>query len=123
MAKGDIRDGDEIVHLKLRLPEHMRKQLADAAEAADRSMNSEIISRLGWSFSPEWQQFISAVEERERKVAQAREEALNELLKDPQFQENLSNRVREKLAEKDAPEPPPSDPLSIRRPFRPSKKP
>jgi hypothetical protein len=54
MAKGDPREPDDTVHLKLRLPESLRAQLADAAwNAGGRSMNAEILWRLTQTFEPQ----------------------------------------------------------------------
>src|SRR5436190_5944273 len=48
MAK---RAPGDIVNLKLRLPERLRAQLERAARKGDRSLNSEIISRVEESFT------------------------------------------------------------------------
>jgi hypothetical protein len=44
---------DEIIQLKLRLPESLRRQIEDGARRSGRSMNSEIIHRLTTSFRSE----------------------------------------------------------------------
>jgi Arc-like DNA binding dprotein len=44
------RKPTEVVHLKLRLPEALRRQLEKAAAQNSRSMNSEILQRLEDSF-------------------------------------------------------------------------
>jgi hypothetical protein len=43
----------DIVHLKLRLPEHLRRRIEAAAEKSDTSMNLEIINRLEQTFRKE----------------------------------------------------------------------
>jgi hypothetical protein len=44
---------DEPVNLRLRMPEALRKKLAAEAEANERSLNSEIVYRLGQSLGAE----------------------------------------------------------------------
>ena len=46
MAQGTGRDSDKFM---LRLPEGMRDRLKNAADEAGRSMNAEIVARLGWT--------------------------------------------------------------------------
>jgi len=43
----------DIVHLKLRLPEHLRRRIEAAAVKGKTSMNSEIIERLEQTFQKE----------------------------------------------------------------------
>jgi hypothetical protein len=45
------RESPDEVHLKLRLDEALRQQIADAAKSSLRSMNSEIVYRLRKSLS------------------------------------------------------------------------
>jgi hypothetical protein len=40
------RRSDEIVHLKLRFPEGLRRRISSAAKANNRSMNAEIMHQL-----------------------------------------------------------------------------
>jgi hypothetical protein len=40
------RSGSDIVHLKLRFPEFLRRRIANAAKDNNRSMNAEIMHRL-----------------------------------------------------------------------------
>jgi hypothetical protein len=47
------RDPDDLVALKLRLNEALRRRVADAANASVRSLNGEIIYRLKSSFEQE----------------------------------------------------------------------
>lgn len=49
----------------VRLPDGMRDRIKAAAEANNRSMNAEIISRLDRSFTvePEWEQAIASTKE------------------------------------------------------------
>jgi Arc-like DNA binding domain len=54
-------------NLRLRLPEALRSQLASEAERANRSLNSEILWRLGQTLGEDWQRFIAGMEEREER--------------------------------------------------------
>jgi hypothetical protein len=76
---------DTIVNLRLRLPEALRRQLVAEAEAAKRSLNSEILWRLGQTFSERWQKFIAGIAEEEDQ----RQEFLKRLQANPDFQETL----------------------------------
>jgi hypothetical protein len=49
MATQAGRDSDKFM---LRLPDGMRERIKASADANGRSMNSEIIARLDWTFSP-----------------------------------------------------------------------
>jgi hypothetical protein len=57
---------DEFNQYKLRLPDSLRDSLNKSAEAADRSLNSEIVWRLTQSLAPEWPAFIASIEQREQ---------------------------------------------------------
>jgi hypothetical protein len=80
------RNPTDIVPLQLRLPELLRKRLAAEAEKAQRSLNSEILYRLGHSLSPEWQGFIANAERKEKE----NKERLEEFWNDPKVQETLN---------------------------------
>ena len=57
------RPGKEIVFFNLRLPEALRRDLERAAAQAERSMNTEIVSRLTKSFT--------AADETAKQIAEA----------------------------------------------------
>jgi Arc-like DNA binding domain len=86
MAKRRI---DETISFKLRMPEGLRQKLEDEAEKAERSMNSEILWRLGHTFSAEWQELIAVVVEREKKV----EELGKRMMESPALQKIVSDLV------------------------------
>jgi hypothetical protein len=44
------RSATDLAQLKVRLPEHLRRQLMHAAKRANHSMNVEIVNRLNQSF-------------------------------------------------------------------------
>jgi Arc-like DNA binding domain len=86
MAKRRI---DEMISFKLRMPEGLRQKLEAEAEKAERSINSEILWRLGHTFSAEWQGLIAVVEEREKKV----EELGQRMMQNPALQKIVSDLV------------------------------
>jgi Arc-like DNA binding domain len=86
MAKKRI---DETVSFKLRMPEGLRQKLEDEAEKAERSINSEILWRLGHTFSAEWQEFIAVIVEREKKV----EELGQRMMENPALQKIVSDLI------------------------------
>jgi hypothetical protein len=65
------RKPTDIVPLQVRMPEALRQNLAVEAERNQRSLNGEIVWRLGQTFGEDWQKFIAQVEqaEAERKAA------------------------------------------------------
>ena len=66
------------VQLKLRFDEKLRRRLAREAERNDRSMNTEIVSRLDVSFQHEDQEEM--LEKVARDAVQAQEEVTRKLL-------------------------------------------
>jgi hypothetical protein len=86
MAK---RRDDEVVSFKLRLPEGLRRQLEAEAQKSKRSINSEILWRLGQTFGEEWRRFITGVEELER----TEQERMDRLMQDPKVQESLKRII------------------------------
>jgi len=85
----------DIVNVRLRLPEALRQRLAAAAEEADRSLNSEILWRLGHTFAGEkWDEFVAEAEEQEKH----RQEMLEEMRLRPEMQAALT-RVFAKFKE------------------------
>jgi hypothetical protein len=49
-AKPVRRSPNDLAQLKVRLPEHLRRELMYAAQRANRSMNVEIVERLSRTF-------------------------------------------------------------------------
>lgn len=86
----------DTVALQVRMPEALRQRLAAEAEKANRSLNSEVLWRLGQTFGEEWQRFIAGVEEREKREKELREQ----LYQDPEFQKWVDRKMAE-LMEKD----------------------
>ena len=66
----------DIVAMQVRLPEGLRRQLVGAAEANARSLNSEILWRLGQSFGPQEQRLVDQSELEEKRETEFRERLL-----------------------------------------------
>ncbi len=86
----------DTVALQVRMPEALRQRLAAEAEKANRSLNSEVLWRLGQTFGEEWLRFIAGVEEREKREKELREQ----LYQDPAYKDFVERRMAE-LMEKD----------------------
>ena len=84
----------DVVNLRLRLPEALRKQLDGAAEKSNRSLNSEILWRLGQTFGKEWLEFIGEIEEQERSD----QERIERFMSDPERRAKLSKLIAEYFA-------------------------
>jgi Arc-like DNA binding domain len=83
----------ELVNLRLRMPEGLRQDLADAAEKANRSLNSEILWRLGQTFGEEWQRFVAGMEEKERSL----QEWGKRVREDPEFEDSMLRLIKKHL--------------------------
>jgi len=81
----------DVVNLRLRLPEALRKQLDGAAEKFNRSLNSEILWRLGQTFGEKWLEFIGEIEEQERDD----QERVDRFLNDPEARARVSKLIAE----------------------------
>ena len=86
---------DEVISFKLRMPEGLRQKIEAEALKAERSMNSEILYRLGQTFGPEWQRFINGVEEQERRDEKFRRKMVEQLLQDPEFVAKIDRLSKE----------------------------
>jgi hypothetical protein len=86
------RKPDDTVNLRLRLPEALRQKLETEANAAERSLNSEILWRLGRTFSEEWRDFIAWVEEKEKEA----EELRAQVAQSPEFQKIVRDIIAER---------------------------
>ena len=83
------RKPTDAVALQVRMPEALRQRLATEAEKANRSLNSEVLWRLGQTFGEEWQRFIAGVEDRERRD----QENLERIRLDPRMQELIAKII------------------------------
>jgi Arc-like DNA binding domain len=77
-----VRKPSDTVNLRLRLPEALRIKLVSEADRNKRSINSEILYRLGQTFGEEFLRFIAGIEEREEREKRA----LEQLSQNPEFQ-------------------------------------
>jgi hypothetical protein len=94
---------DEIANLKLRFPEVMRARLAEEAKRNQRSLNGEIVYRLGTTFGAEGVALVDQYEAMEeeisrqmREVMHAVREAVLERRRDPAFQKWLEEQPKKK---------------------------
>jgi Mg2+ and Co2+ transporter CorA len=83
------RKPGDVVNLRLRLPEALRRRLAHEADASNRSLNSEILWRLGQTFDEKWQQFIAGMEQIERD----QREFTDRLMQNPEFREKMTEII------------------------------
>jgi len=79
----------DTINLRVRMPEALRETLAAEAEKANRSLNSEILWRLGLTLSEDWQRFIAGVEAREKSDRQF----IDQILQDPKTRKALEEIV------------------------------
>lgn len=86
MAK---RRPTDIIPLQVRMPEALRQGLAAQAEKNKRSLNSEILWRLGQTMDERWQEFIGASE----RQKQDDEEFIARMLADPKHQASIERIV------------------------------
>jgi hypothetical protein len=86
----------EVVSFKLRMPEGLRQKIEAEATKAERSMNSEILWRLGQTFGEEWQRFIAGVEAQEKSD----EEFLERMRQDPAHKKFMAELIAKHLADK-----------------------
>jgi hypothetical protein len=85
------RKPTDTVALQVRLPEALRRKLAHEAEKSERSLNSEILWRLGQTLTEEWQQFIAGM----GKIETDEREFMDRMMQRPEFREKLSKIVAE----------------------------
>ena len=90
------RKATDTVNLRLRMPSALHGELTSAAEKAHRSLNSEILWRVGQTFGEEWQRFIAGQEELERQ----KEENLERIMQDPKVQQSLKRAIADLQAGK-----------------------
>jgi Arc-like DNA binding domain len=89
---------DEVISFKLRMPEGLRQKIEAEAEKSERSMNSEILWRLGQTFGDEWQRFIAGVEEKEKREAELSERVMANIAQWEPFQKFLKEEIARQAA-------------------------
>jgi hypothetical protein len=88
------RKDTDVVNLRLRLPEALRKQLDGAAEKSNRSLNSEILWRLGQTFGKEWMEFVGEMEQQERDD----KETIDRLMNNPEARAGMRKIIADFIA-------------------------
>jgi hypothetical protein len=85
------RKPNDTVALQVRLPDGLRRKLAQAADKNARSLNSEIVWRLGQSLGAEGEGFVEQHEAAEKHVRRI----IDEIVHSPE----LHKKMVEQLAE------------------------
>jgi hypothetical protein len=88
------RKPTDTVNLRIRLPEGLRKLLATEAERNKRSLNSEIVWRLGETLGPEGDFYIKEHASMEERLAQELNKAVKLLIEDKEYIERLKEEMR-----------------------------
>jgi translation initiation factor 2 alpha subunit (eIF-2alpha) len=83
------RKPDDPIALQVRMVEGLRAKLANAAETNGRSLNSEILWRLGQTFDEEWGRLTTQMEEREKR----NQDLLERMRNDPELQKSLAEII------------------------------
>jgi hypothetical protein len=81
--------GKLTAHLRLRMPEVLRERLAHEAEKSQRSLNSEILWRLGLTLEKEWQELIAQREEAEKRE----QELFDRYREDPELRKKVAEII------------------------------
>jgi Arc-like DNA binding domain len=74
------RKPTDIVNLKVRFTEAMRARIEQEAKKNNRSLNGEIVYRLGVTFGPEGVALAGQFEEHEREMARKLREVVERLV-------------------------------------------
>jgi hypothetical protein len=75
------RKPDEIVNLKVRFTEALRKRIEQEAKKNQRSLNGEIVYRLTASFGEEGIELASQYEEAEKELARQLREVVAQMIR------------------------------------------
>ena len=78
------RKPDDIVNLKVRFSEAMRARLAQEAKRNNRSLNGEIVYRLGTTLGPEGLALASQFEELQAEAAKLLREVVQRVIAERQ---------------------------------------
>jgi hypothetical protein len=74
------RKPDDIINLKLRFTEALRSRIEQEAKKNQRSLNGEIVYRLGTTFGPEGAEMAARYEQRETELSQRLQEILQAII-------------------------------------------
>ena len=83
------RKPTDIVALQVRLPDGLRRKLAQAADKNARSLNSEIVWRLGQSLGAEGAGFSEQLDAFDKQI----ERVLDEFVHSPEAQQKLIDQL------------------------------
>jgi hypothetical protein len=76
------RNPSDIINLKLRFTEALRSRIEQEAKNNQRSLNGEIVYRLGQSFGAEGAELAAQYEQREEELSQAVREIVQAIIAD-----------------------------------------
>jgi predicted HicB family RNase H-like nuclease len=96
MTMPPSRDADETVSLQLRIPERLRQDLAAAARANGRSLNSELVQRLTNSFTSLLDLDLTTAERERERAEHERERAEYEQAR-AQLEKQLTQLLRQRV--------------------------
>ena len=83
------RKPDDPIALQVRMVEGLRAKLVDAAEKNGRSLNCEILWRLGQTFDDEWGRLTTQMEDREKRD----QDLLERIRQDPEKRKALAELI------------------------------
>jgi len=86
------RNPDDIVNLKVRFTEAMRARIDREAKKNNRSLNSEIVHRLGISFGADGVELANQYEQVERVASERLRELIEPLIEEAKRRNRESNR-------------------------------
>jgi hypothetical protein len=86
----------DTIALQVRMTEALRRKLASAAEKNARSLNSEILWRLGQTLDEEGQQAVAEIEDQEKRD----EELLERFAHSPALKKVVDDLIAGKFADK-----------------------
>jgi translation initiation factor 2 alpha subunit (eIF-2alpha) len=89
LAMARKRKPDDPIALQVRMVEGLRAKLVSAAEKNGRSLNSEILWRLGQTFDEEWGRLTNQMEERQKRD----QDLLERMRNDPELQKSLAEII------------------------------
>jgi translation initiation factor 2 alpha subunit (eIF-2alpha) len=84
-----VRKPTDPIALQVRMTDGLRRKLVSAAEKNARSLNSEILWRLGQTFDEEWGRLVAGMEDQERRD----QEFLDRMRQDPKMQKTLAEII------------------------------
>jgi Arc-like DNA binding domain len=74
------RKATDTINIRVRMPEGLRKKLAGEADRSERSLNSEIVWRLGQSLGSEGAELVQEHETQEGRMRKMLEEVVAKII-------------------------------------------